>query len=389
MNRESMKHWIDRHKSSLTLLAVSCASILFYCILARLTPLHQILSKLYSGIRPFLYGAIIAYLLRPCCNVVSKLLCKWKFMRKHQRLEKTLSVGIAMTFGISCIVLLGVAIIPSLVDSLSSIINTLPEAMNKFFAQADEILAERPELYERMNEFYVSSKKWITESVVPNVGSITTYLGDKISSIFTFTADIFIGMVAAVYMLADKTKIRRNMLKIVNSLPNPKAKQLIIEESRFADKTFSRYVVGTIADALIVGIVTYIYCIATGTPSALLISVICATTNIIPIIGPFIGAIPSAFIVLTYAPDKFIMFCIFVLILQQIDGHILVPKILGGAVGISGLTALMAITIGGRLFGTIGMIIGVPAATILIDTYNRIYNKAPLSSEEACYEETS
>jgi predicted PurR-regulated permease PerM len=198
---------------------------------------------------------------------------------------------------------------------------------------------------------------------------------------------LFIGIIVSVYLLADKSRLKQKFTNGIRNNFSPATANVICEELQFVDKTFTRYIVGTILDALLVGVATYIFALIAGLPEPMLLAATIAATNVIPIVGPFIGAIPTALIVLAYAPDKFIMYCIYLVIMQQVDGHILVPKVLGSAVGISGLTALFAIVVGGGLFGVTGMILGVPAVTVILDISKKVIayrkeQKAATKTEE-------
>jgi predicted PurR-regulated permease PerM len=208
---------------------------------------------------------------------------------------------------------------------------------------------------------------------IPSVTEIVDVIVAGAKGAFDALKNLFIGIIVSVYLLGDKARISKIAGSIIDRYASPAQSAAIREEIKFADKTMTKYLAGTLLDALLVGIITYVFALITRLPSPLVLAAIIAVTNVIPIVGPFIGAIPTIFLVLAYTPEKLLMYCIYLLILQQLDGHVFVPKVLGSAVGISGLSALFAIIAGGELFGIAGMILGVPVITIVFDIIKKVH----------------
>lgn len=374
--------WREKYKNVIVYIIAACIIIAFYWFMMNTPEISKTINKIWGVLSPFIFGAILAYLLRPCCNFVSRTLKKVKFMRNSPKLVNLISVFLSICFGLGLIVLLCLAVIPPLLESISDLIRTLPSIGQNVVAYVQALAEEHETIQTIISELYARADMLFKTEIMPSVTDIVDVISNSALGVIDILKTLFIGIIAAVYLLADKSNIKRRIVSFIDKHCKEHIAELIKDELHFADKTMTRYIIGTCLDALLVGVVTYIFAVITRLPSPMLLATTIAATNVIPIVGPFIGAIPTALIVLAYAPDKFLMYCIYLLILQQIDGHILVPKVLGSAVGISGLTALFAIVVGGGLFGVPGMVLGVPFVTILLDVIKKI-NEYKNKKEEA------
>ena len=372
MDKQDIKNWVRNNRKVLTWSIAACCILLFYHMLTNSGQVEGVLDKVMNVFSPFIFGAVLAYLLRPACNFVTNILLKVKFMRNLPKLVNLIAVISAYLFGAGLVTLLCVAVIPPLTDSIVNLVESLPTIGRNVVDYVETVAAENEILQTVVNELYIKGEEMLQSEIIPSVSDIVDIVSASATNVFAILKTLFIGIIVSVYLLADKSRIKKKITSGIHNNFSPSASKAICEELQFVDKTFTRYIVGTILDALLVGVATYIFALITGLPEPMLLAATIAATNVIPIVGPFIGAIPTALIVLAYAPDKFIMYCIYLLIMQQVDGHILVPKVLGGAVGISGLTALFAIVVGGGLFGVAGMVLGVPAVTVMIDIGSKI-----------------
>lgn len=372
MDKQDIKCWYTKNKRLISYVLASCFVILFFHFVTNSGQVEGSIAKLTNVLSPFIFGAILAYLLRPACNFVKNLLFKVKFMRNSPKLVNLISVVSAYVFGLGVVALFFIAVVPPLADSIVNLLNSLPEVGASVVDSIEQLAAENEMLRTVVNELYTRADTILKTEIIPSVNDIVDIITESATSLVEILKTLFIGLIVSIYLLADKTRLKEKSVKGIKAMFSPAASKAIIEELQFVDKTFTRYIVGTILDALIVGVVTYIFGLIAGLPSPILLAATIASTNVIPIVGPFIGAIPTALIVLAYTPDKFIMYCIYLLAMQQLDGHVLVPKVLGSAVGISGLTALFAIVVGGGLFGIPGMVLGVPVLTVLIDIGKKV-----------------
>lgn len=367
MDKQDLKNWYRSNRRVIAWALAACLVIFFYHIITNTNQVENGVSKVTSVLSPFIFGAVLAYLLRPACNFVANILNKVKFMRNSPKLVNFIAVIFAYIFGAGIVTLLCIAVIPPLTDSIVNLVHSLPTIGKNVVDYVETVAAENEMLQSIVNELYEKSETILQNDIIPSVDEIVDIISASATNVFAILKTLFIGIIVSVYLLADKARLKKNFIQSIHNTFSESASKAICSELHFIDKTFTRYITGTILDALIVGVATYIFALITGLPEPMLLAATIAATNVIPIVGPFIGAIPTALIVLAYAPDKFLMYCVYLLIMQQVDGHILVPKVLGSAVGISGLTALFAIVVGGGLFGVPGMILGVPAVTVMID----------------------
>ncbi|MBQ8806589.1 MAG: AI-2E family transporter [Bacteroidaceae bacterium] len=383
MDKQDFKNWYRGHKRLISYVIAACIVILFYSAVTNSGQFESGMSKVMGVLSPFIFGAILAYLLRPACNCVKNILNKVKFMRNLPKLVNLIAVLSAYIFGLGIIVLFFVAVVPPLADSVVNLVESLPTVGKNIVDYVEQMAAENEMLRTVVNELYTRANTILTTEIIPSVNDIVDFISEGATSVFDLLKTLFIGLIVSVYLLADKSRLKSLVTKTIDNNFSPAASKAIREELHFVDKTFTRYITGTILDALIVGVVTYIFALIVGLPEPMLLAATIAVTNVIPIVGPFIGAIPTALIVLAYAPDKFLMYCIYLLAMQQLDGHVLVPKVLGSAVGISGLTALFAIVVGGGLFGVTGMVLGVPVLTVILDIWKKVmaYRQAKKKEE--------
>ena len=191
----------------------------------------------------------------------------------------------------------------------------------------------------------------------------------------TWFKNLLIGLIVAVYLLASRKKLVKQAKMILYSVVKPHWAQLIQEEVLYADKMFGGFINGKIMDSAIIGVLCYIVCAIVKFPSALLVSVIIGVTNVIPFFGPFIGAVPATLLILIQSPIKALWFVLFVLVLQQLDGNVIGPKILGDRTGLSSFWVLFTIILFGGLWGVFGMVIGVPLFGVIYDTVKKLVRR--------------
>ena len=213
---------------------------------------------------------------------------------------------------------------------------------------------------------------WLKDSILPYMNMILTGLSDSMINAAGIFMNLFIGLVVAIYLLSGRKKFKKQGKLILYSLFKERWANKIVEEIRFADRVFSGFIGGKLLDSAIIGVICYAGMMVLGLPYAILISVIVGVTNIIPFFGPYIGAIPSAIILLTVSPMSCLIFVIFIVILQQVDGNIIGPKILGSSTGLSGIWVLFSILFFGGLFGFVGMLIGVPVFAVIYDLIRQL-----------------
>ena len=351
-------------------------SILFFFLIYRFQGFGDAISKLTGILMPFIYGAVIAYLLKPVCNCVENFLRRL-LPEKMGTAANMLAVAISLLFGILVVYALFMMIVPQLITSVTTLYYTARNNLNDFvdWASHQEIIASNQKLLDFIETSYDNLQDTLDNIVrtklVPSMQSLLSGAALGVMSFVTFLKNIIIGVIVSVYLLASRKKFGQQCKMILYSLIKPRWADIILEEILYADKMFGGFINGKILDSAIIGVLCYIACLIFKFPSALLVSVIIGVTNVIPFFGPFIGAIPATLLILIQNPIKALWFVLFVLVLQQVDGNIIGPKILGNTTGLSSFWVLFAILLFGGLWGFVGMIIGVPLFAVIYDVLKK------------------
>ena len=352
-------------------------SILFFFLIYRFQGFGDAISKLTGILMPFIYGAVIAYLLKPVCNCVENFLRRL-LPEKRGTVANMLAVTISLLFGILVVYALIMMIVPQLITSVTTLYYTARNNLNDFvdWASHQEIIASNQKLLDFIETSYDNLQDTLDNLVrtklVPSMQSLLSGAALGVMSFVTFLKNIVIGLIVSVYLLASRKKFGQQGKLILYSLVKPRWANLIMEEIRYADRMFGGFINGKILDSAIIGVLCYIACLIFKFPSALLVSVIIGVTNVIPFFGPFIGAIPATLLILIQNPIKALWFVLFVLVLQQLDGNIIGPKILGNTTGLSSFWVLFAILLFGGLWGFVGMIVGVPLFAVIYDVIKKL-----------------
>lgn len=352
-------------------------SIAFFFFLYRFDSLGSAISTLTDILMPFIYGGVIAYLLKPVCNIVEDFLRRF-IPEKYKGLISALSIIATLLFGLLIIYALVMMIVPQLITSITSLYYTMQQKLPQFVAWVNDqsVLVNNELLMETVNKAYqaitVDLDKWVKSTLIPSMQSIVSGVGIGVLSVVTVLKNLLIGVIVAIYLLASRKRFAKQGELIIYSIFKPRWANLIIDELKYADKTFGGFINGKIVDSAIIGVLCYICCLIFKFPSALLVSVIVGVTNVIPFFGPFIGAVPSALLILIQDPIKAIWFLLFVLVLQQLDGNVIGPAILGDSTGLSSFWVLFSILLFGGMWGFVGMIVGVPLWAVIYDVVKKL-----------------
>ena len=335
-------------------------SVIFFFLLYRLQSVEETLQKVVDILMPFVYGGVIAYLLRPMCN--------WY------------SAGFrSMLTGLLVVYLLIIMIAPQLYFSAASLWNTIPEKVEQLVAWATDTFGENEIILNYFNAgyqaIYTALDQWASETLVPQVSNIVSGVGLGVWKVLLFLKNVLIGLIVAVYLLASRKKFSRQGVLLIRSMMKPRWADLVLEEIAYIDRMFGGFIDGKLVDSAIIGVLCYIGCSVFKFPNALLVSAIVGVTNVIPFFGPFIGAVPSILLILIESPIKAVWFSLFVLGLQQLDGNIIGPKILGNHTGVSSFWVLFSILLFGGLWGLVGMIVAVPLFAVLYDLLKRLVRR--------------
>lgn len=370
-NRENEKYV----KIGITAAAVVAFGIIFYFIFYRASGFSKALGFIGRILRPFIVGAILAYLMTPLANKLNHLLGG-----KREGLANILAILIAVVIVLAILFL----IVPHLVDSITAIAKALPGEIDALQRRITQMLKNDPELQAEWEGTYAQLieegkaliNKLLGGGAVGDVAGkaiqIAGGVANQAFSVFNVLKDLLIGVIVSLYFLSKRAQLAEQAKLIVRGLFKPEWADWIEKEVRFADRMFNGFFVGKLLDSAIVGVICFVGCLLMGFKSPLLIAVIVGVTNIIPFFGPFIGAIPCALLLLLENPIHCLMFLVFVIVLQQIDGNIIGPKILGDSTGLSALWVMFGILLFGGLWGIMGMLVGVPLMAVIYDIIRQI-----------------
>ena len=353
-------------------------SVIFFFLLYRLQSVEEILEKIVDILMPFVYGGVIAYLLRPMCNWYSAGF-RQLLKGKNDKLAEVCAITCSMVTGLLVVYLLIIMIAPQLYRSAASLWDTIPEKVEQLVTWATETFGENEIILNYFNAgyqaVYTALDKWAEETLVPQVTNIVSGVGLGVWKVLLFLKNLLIGLIVAIYLLASRKKFGRQGVMVIRSVLKPRWADLVLEEIAYIDKMFGGFIDGKLVDSAIIGVLCYIGCTIFKFPNALLVSAIVGVTNVIPFFGPFIGAVPSILLILIESPIKALWFSLFVLALQQLDGNVIGPKILGNHTGVSSFWVLFSILLFGGLWGLVGMIVAVPLFAVIYDIIKRLVHR--------------
>ena len=358
----------------MTFFLVIAACIVFYFALLRMTHISDTFQIVFDVLKPVVYGAVIAYLLNPIVNKIDKYLIpvlKKKLSKEGQAEKLSRSVGIFMSivFLITLIVALFNLLIPELYISIKNMISKLPGQLNDLVRKLNEVqLNDTPTNTLIQAAVAVGTtmiQNWLRQDLLGQVNEWMSNLTVGIISFFSEIFNVLIGIIVSIYILFSKELFLRQSKKIVYAVMNPDHANMLLHLTVKSNEIFGGFIIGKIIDSAIIGILCFIGVSLMKMPYVMLVSVIIGVTNVIPFFGPYIGAIPCTILILLSDPIKGIYFVLFILVLQQFDGNILGPKILGDTTGLSAFWVIVAILLGGGLFGFVGMVMGVPTFAVL------------------------
>lgn len=354
----------------ITVFVVIAASILFYFIFNGWSDIVAEAKKIIRVLSPFIWGMLISYLLRPLLKQVEKRITLPIGEKIFENKVSAFKFGRSLAILISILIFLLVIaaffwmIVPQLYTSIETLAKNSDKFINSAIGWGERVLKSNPVL----QETYISLVDSVTDSVLdwaklklmPNMAKIVSIISTGVVSVVTGVAYFIVGLIISVYLLFHKEKVSSGSKRLLYSIFSVKASGNILATLRYADQVFMNFISGQVLDGFIVAILCYLGCTVLRIPYALLVSTIIGTSNLIPFFGPFIGGFPSTIIILTVSPMKALIFLVFIVILQQIDGNILNPKILGGSIGLNGFWVMFAIILGAGIFGFAGMLIGLP-----------------------------
>ena len=380
-------HWDKKYLYwGITAFCVVAAAILFYMLLDKLPVFGKAIHRVLSILSPFIWGLVITYLLTPMMRTMEKA---WfaplgaRLFRRNkkggERFGRSMSVFMSILIFLAILTALVYLILPQLYRSIAMIVENSQTYMANLTAWAERLLEKTPEIEAYVTDVMGSANQrildWLQSTVLPSLGSFVTNLTTGVVVVLKGLYNLIIGIIVSAYILGNLETFKAGCKRLLYSIFTVEAAEKLREGIAFTDRTFMGFITGKLLDSAIVGLICYIVCAIIDMPYALLVSVIVGVTNIIPFFGPLIGAVPSAIIILMVNPLKCLIFIIFVIVLQQVDGNIIGPKILGNTTGINGFWIMFSIILGAGLFSFWGMLLGVPVFVVIYTLLDKLISR--------------
>lgn len=376
-----MKHESRPVALAVTVFVTVAAILLFYDSLFGQRVVVNIGRQLLQAVQPILYGAFIAYLLSPMVDffeghLFASAVAKARSAGRISRGARAVSLILTWLVIYVLFHLLASILLPELYRSVLQLFGSAESYYNTISGWIQHLLESNPDVEhwvtQQMNTYYEDIQTWLTKEALPQATTLMTAVSGGVMTVLVFFKDLLVGIIASVYLLATKEHCAAYARKMTYALVPTRYVDWVLRGARKTDEIFAGFVRGKLLDSLIIGIIALVCCNLLKFPYPMLLAVIIGVTNVIPFFGPFIGAIPCALLILLVSPLQCVYFCIFVLILQQFDGNILGPKILGDSTGLDSFWVLFSILLFGGLFGFAGMVLGVPVFAMFYSVISRL-----------------
>ncbi len=386
---------------------VLIAAGLIYLMVININYIFSGINSLVGMMRPVIYGCIIAYILNPLMKMYQRWLTKLftskgkQISNKRSNLIAGISIALALVTGLFIITILCLLVIPQMITSVITLINTIPDQAQSYYQDVYDRIMNNKFLQSYMQDAMINFTDtfdkllneqlipWLRLELLPNINVLAKQFLDGITSFVNVLYNLFIGMIVAIYLLSNKRIFSAQSKKLLYGIFRKKHVDVILYYLRISNNMFSGFISGKIVDSTIIGLLCFICMSIMGLPYALLVSVIVGVTNVIPVFGPYIGAIPSTLLILLVNPTQALYFLILVAIIQQIDGNIIGPAILGESTGLSAFWVLFSILFFGGIWGIVGMLIGCPLFAVIYriikDFVSLKLRAKKLSSETGMY----
>ncbi|MCQ2450975.1 MAG: AI-2E family transporter [Clostridia bacterium] len=388
---DSLKEF--RRKGIIAFLVVA-ASVLFFFAIYRFDIVKLGLSEIFGVLQPIIYGFVIAYLLNPLVDIfnnkVFPKMFKGKPSDKQKKISNVLSVFCSMLIFTVIITGIFVLIIPAVADSVKDLADTVPKKANAFVDWSNGLLTKNKAIKVAAQNVSKYCVEWLQN------GKLETYIAKSadyvlfgVIGVVNFIKNFAVGYLISIYVLYNKKRFGNKSRKILCATFNKDKVDRILFVLHKSNSVFSGFIYGKILDSLIIGVLCFIGLLIFNMPYPVLIAAIICITNVIPVFGPYIGGIPCALLIFLTDPIKGVYFSIFIILLQMLDGNLIGPKILGGTTGIETFWVIVAIIVGGGLFGVLGMLLGVPIFAIIYYfasmTFNKMLKKKKMSTDSNDY----
>ncbi len=405
--RSKLRDYIRRGISAFL---VIFAGIICFFVFLRFESIANAFQKIMEVLAPIIYGLVLAFLLNPIVKRVEGWITPVlrKMFKKEESAQKA-ARGIGIFSGLVVAIVLVVALlnmlIPELYKSIKDLVVTLPQELSQWGKDINTLIKGNSTVDKIAKNVLIQGKDaienwvendlmgWVQNDLFKQTNQIISGVTTGVISVVNVVLNILVGLIVSIYVLYSKERFASQSKKIVYAMMKPTVANNMIHIAKKANSIFSGFIIGKIIDSAIIGVLCFIGLSILKMPYTLLVSVIVGVTNVIPFFGPFIGAIPSAILIMLVDPMKGLYFIIFVLLLQQLDGNVIGPKILGDSTGLSSFWVIFSILVSGGLFGFAGMIVGVPTFALIYYIFKmyiqqRLEQKK-LPTDTECYTESN
>ena len=371
---EERPGWMRRQNNAgkIALIVLIVALVVFF-ILYNFTGFKDVIGNIGRIFQPIVFGIGMAYIINPIMRIVEERSLKKQFAKgrddaKAKKRARSVGILVAELVLIGAIIAVVLLIVPQIVTSTQTIVESMPEYIKGVTAWYEGIKNDDgvgSYLASGIDAAVNAIQNWFETNVVNKFDDILVAVTSGVMNVAVTALNFIIGIAVSIYVLSTKDGMKAQLKKCIYSAMKPVKANWLINTFRKSDLIFGGFIKGKIVDSIIIGLICFGGCLLLQIPYAVLIGVVVGITNVIPFFGPFIGAIPSALLVFMVDPMKCIVFVIFILILQQVDGNIIGPKILGNNIGLSMFWVLFAILIFGGFFGILGVILGCPVFGVI------------------------
>lgn len=386
-------------KLGLMIFSVVALSILFFFFIFKLEVIFKGIIFILKILTPFILGFVFAYLLNPVVKFINKKIFIPAFKKAKFSKEKTETISRVSSILLTCIVVLSTIIIliyfiiPELLTSLEILITNTPAYLEQIKIYLLQLLKNNKDLetivlnnYDMINTYVMNA---INSTFLPKIEELVVIFSNGVFGALKVLYNIILGFIISIYFLNDKEIFKGQLKKALYGIFNIKKANKIIENARHTNIVFGEFIISKVLISIALTIFTFMFLVLFGYPYAIVIAVLIGVTNIIPYFGPFIGGIPSVLIILLQAPTKVWALIIFIILVQQLEGNYITPKLTGMKMGIKSFWVLFAIIVFGAAFGVPGMILGVPIFALLYGYIKSILNnlllKKKLTTETSSY----
>lgn len=364
----------EHFNKGMTAFLIVLTCIVCYFAILRFSVISDIIGEFIGIISPIIYGVVIAYLLNPIVKKVEIYVSVFlkRYIKKEaviQKISRCIGIIAAMTFAIALVVALLNMVVPELYKSIRDLVITLPDQISAWIEKIGDIQEENTTVNSILKNAVVQGslalENWVKTDLLRQTNVIMSSVTTGVLSVVNTITDFLIGIIVAVYVLFSKEQFLGQVRKTIYALMPARKANLTLHLMRKSNEIFGGFIIGKIIDSAIIGVLCFIGVSVLKMPYKLLISVIVGVTNVIPVFGPYIGAVPCTILIFLVDPMKGLYFLIFILLLQQLDGNVIGPTILGDSTGLSAFWVIFSIVVGGGLFGVFGMLVGVPSFAVI------------------------